>query len=236
MISIVDHDKSISPRSSPQKTPAKSPAKRDKAALEHRRKFDDEKHEFATNFLAEVDRIVCAGMVAALSENTGGIKILWSKKLSSTAGRATWRRETIGSDTSGGLVSAPGYRHHASIELAEKVIDDESRLMNVLAHEFCHLANFMISGIKDNPHGKEFKKWASKCTRAFKDQGVEVTTKHSYTIAYKYIWSCVEPTCGVEYKRHSKSIDPAKHSCGACKGKVGNAFSSHYSSRSGCRH
>ena len=33
------------------------------------------------------------------------------------------------------------------------------RLINVLAHEYCHLANFMISGIKNNPHGKEFKEW-----------------------------------------------------------------------------
>lgn len=35
----------------------------------------------------------------------------------------------------------------------------QERLLNVVAHEYCHLANFMISGIKDNPHGKEFKEW-----------------------------------------------------------------------------
>ena len=35
----------------------------------------------------------------------------------------------------------------------------QERLLNVIAHEYCHLANFMISGIKDNPHGKEFKEW-----------------------------------------------------------------------------
>ena len=35
----------------------------------------------------------------------------------------------------------------------------QERLLNVVAHEYCHLANFMISGIKDNPHGKEFKAW-----------------------------------------------------------------------------
>ena len=112
------------------------------------------------------------------------------------------------------------HRHHASIELAEKVIDDEHRLINVIAHEYCHLANFMISGIKNNPHGKEFKQWAAKCTRAFKHQGVEVTTKHSYDISYKYIWQCSEASCGLEYKRHSKSIDPSKQACGACKSKL----------------
>lgn len=35
----------------------------------------------------------------------------------------------------------------------------QDRLVNVIAHEYCHLANFMISGIKDSPHGKEFKEW-----------------------------------------------------------------------------
>lgn len=108
------------------------------------------------------------------------------------------------------------YKHHASIELAEKVIDDEHRLLNVIAHEFCHLANFMVSGITNNPHGKEFKAWAAQCSRAFGDRGIEVTTKHSYEIDFKYVWQC--EGCGMEYKRHSKSINPERHRCGGCKG------------------
>jgi len=59
---------------------------------------------------------------------------------------------------------------------------------------------------------------AKKCSAAFGDRGVEVTTKHSYAIDYKYIWECI--SCGHEFKRHSKSIDPAKHTCGACKSKL----------------
>ena len=153
--------------------------------------------------------------MAELAASTGGVKIVWSKKLNSTAGRACWKRVT------GPAVSASGEKtitHHASIELAEKVIDDEERLINVLAHEFCHLANFMIGGIKDRPHGKEFKEWARKVSRAFEDRNVVVTTKHSYDIDYKYVWECVE--CGTEYKRHSKSINPTKHCCSDCKGKL----------------
>jgi hypothetical protein len=102
--------------------------------------------------------------------------------------------------------------------LAEKVIDDEDRLLNVIAHEFCHLANFMISNIKTNPHGKEFKAWAAKCSRVFEHTGIEVTTKHSYEIDYKYVWACTN--CGLEFKRHSKSIDPSRHQCGSCKCKL----------------
>ena len=59
---------------------------------------------------------------------------------------------------------------------------------------------------------------ARKCSEAFAHRGIEVTTKHSYIIDYKYIWECT--TCAVEFKRHSKSIDPARHTCGACKSKL----------------
>lgn len=155
-----------------------------------------------------------------MAESTGGIRIIWSKKLSSTAGRANWRREAVRSKSGDGTVCTTTHRHHASIELAEKVIDDEDRLINVIAHEYCHLANFMISGVKDNPHGKGFKDWARKCTKAFSHRNVNVTTKHAYEIAYKYMWACTSPTCGLEYKRHSKSIDPARHSCGSCKNRL----------------
>ena len=65
-----------------------------------------------------------------------------------------------------------------------------------------------------------FIRRARKCTKAFFHRNIEVTTKHSYTVTYKYIWACSNEGCGIEYKRHSKSIDPAKHSCGSCKGKL----------------
>ena len=79
----------------------------------------------ATSFLAEVDQTITGGQVSALAELTGGIKLIWSKKLTSTAGRANWRREAVRSKSADGTVSTTSHRHHASIELAEKVIDDE---------------------------------------------------------------------------------------------------------------
>jgi len=160
-----------------------------------------------------------------MAESAGGIKIMWSRKLNSTAGRANWKRETLRSkpvDGSTSSATTTTHRHHASIELAEKVIDDADRLRNVLAHEYCHLANFMISNVKNNPHGKEFKAWAAKTTALFADQGIRVTTTHSYAIQYKYIWACttIDGGCGMEFKRHSKSIDPRRHSCGVCRSKL----------------
>ncbi|KAK2738562.1 hypothetical protein FQN57_006985 [Myotisia sp. PD_48] len=111
------------------------------------------------------------------------------------------------------------FHHHATIELAEKIIDSEDRLLNTLAHEYCHLANFMISKVHDKPHGASFKAWAKKCKDALDLHPlyagkVEINTKHSYLINYKYMWSCIK--CDQKYGRHSKSIDPTKSRCGKC--------------------
>ncbi|KAF4974080.1 hypothetical protein FZEAL_8981 [Fusarium zealandicum] len=198
------------------KSPSKTSPKKD-PKKETKKSFSARKHALAESFLAELDREITQGKVAELAESTGGVKLVWTKTLNTTAGRASWRRETTRTTrkTDGEELSVT-YKHHASIELAEKVIDDEHRLLNVLAHEFCHLANFMVSGITTNPHGREFKAWAAKCSRAFGDRGIEVTTKHSYEIDFKYVWAC--EACGTEFKRHSKSIDPQRHRCGSCKG------------------
>ena len=198
-------------------SPKKSPVKQDRIAKDAKKAFSERKHVLAESFLVELDEVLTQGQISKLSASTGGVKIIWSKKLNTTAGRANWKRETMKTTNTEGT-SGVTHRHHASIELAEKVIDDEHRLLNVIAHEFCHLANFMISNIKTNPHGKEFKEWAARCSHHFGDRGIEVTTKHSYDIDYKYIWEC--ESCGLEFKRHSKSIDPKKHQCGSCKNKL----------------
>ncbi|CAK1359120.1 unnamed protein product [Cercospora beticola] len=218
----------------PIASPAKlaSPTKRSKAELQARKDWETRKISIAESFLQELDQTITQGRIAALSASTGGVQIIWSKTLNSTAGRANWRRETTKShpsstnkDPTKPTSTTTTHKHFATIELASKVLtyspQAETQLLNVLAHEFCHLANFMISGIKDQPHGASFKSWGRKCSQAFKDRGIEVTTKHSYEIEYKYVWKCVEEDeCGMEFKRHSKSIDPKRHRCGGCKGNL----------------
>ncbi|KAL7958407.1 SprT-like family domain-containing protein [Trichoderma compactum] len=202
-------------KSSARSTVPKSPSKR-----QTKKSFDAIKSQLAIDFLQQLDTQITHGKVGELTQSTGGVKIVWSNTLKTTAGRANWKRETVISKHTGGSAKADveQYRHSSSIELSEKVIDDELRLLNVIAHEFCHLANFMINGITDNPHGKAFKVWAAKCTQLFGSQGIKVTTKHSYEIDFKYVWTCT--VCGCEYKRHSKSIDPKRHRCGACKASI----------------
>lgn len=210
-----DASKMPSKRESPKKKYAPKAA----SAREAKKAFEQSKHETAAKFLEELDSVITQGKLAELAASTGGIQINWTNKLNTTAGRANWKRETVRTTPPGGVGEVTvKHRHRASIELAEKVIDDEHRLLNVIAHEFCHLANFMVSGITANPHGREFKAWAAKCSRAFGDRGIEVTTRHSYDIDFKYVWACAG--CAAEYKRHSKSINPERHRCGACRGEL----------------
>jgi predicted SprT family Zn-dependent metalloprotease len=223
----VDDDEETSRPASPteqkaQKSPSKTALKkaeiaRKKEIMAQKKAFDDKKASLGEDFLRALDDAVCDGQVQKMTECTGGIKTIWSKTLQTTAGRANWKQEKI---------TKPGqptrFVHHASIELAERIIDSEDRLLNTLAHEYCHLANFIISKVKTNPHGASFKEWGRKCTEAvrrhpiYKHYPVAVSTKHSYKIDYKYVWLCVD--CGKDYGRHSKSIDPSKSKCGVCKG------------------
>ncbi|PHH58544.1 hypothetical protein CDD81_5430 [Ophiocordyceps australis] len=178
--------------------------------------FDKSKDTFAKDFLSELDAKITKGEIARMTQLTGGVKVIWTKSLNTTAGRANWRQETGQSRLVDGAAKLE-QRHHASIELAEKVINDESKLLNVVAHEFCHLANFMISGVNNRPHGSEFQAWAAKCSRAFgKSHGIHVTTRHTYEIDFRFVWRCT--SCDYEYKRHSRSINPGRHGCGNCKG------------------
>ncbi|EQL00442.1 HMG box-containing protein [Ophiocordyceps sinensis CO18] len=189
-----------------------SPAK-DSPTKVIKKSFDARKRLLAEQFLHELDDIITDGKISELVKSTGGVELVWTKTLNTTAGRANWRRETTRTKSASGTPISVTHKHHASIELAEKIIDTEDKLLNVLAHEFCHLANFMVSGITNNPHGKEFKAWAAKCSRAFGDsRGIQVTTKHTYDIDFKYMWACT--ACGAEYKRHSKSVDPQRHRWG----------------------
>jgi predicted SprT family Zn-dependent metalloprotease len=200
----------------------KAEAEKNRAAKARRLSFNNKKAEFAQTFFNVLDQAASGGEVSRLAEPTGGVKITWSKTLNTTAGRAHWRGERVVSHGPNGETRGfSKIRHHATIELAEKIIDDEYRLINTLAHEYCHLANYMVSNVHDNPHGASFKNWGQKCAEVMKDHPVyggqiHVTTKHTYQIDYKYVWNCM--SCGQEYCRHSKSIDTERSRCGACRG------------------
>lgn len=194
----------------------KAEAEQRRASRARKKSFDSKKVAIAEEFFKVLDDAVSGGKVQQLAATTGGVRIVWLATLKSTAGRARWSRS---------LPASPGDPpgHNAVIELAEHVIDDEDRLINTLTHEYCHLANYMISGnTHERAHGRGFKKWGHDCVEALRDHPVyggrinNVTTKHSYKINYKYVWCCVD--CGHLYQRHSRSINPATVACGKCRG------------------
>jgi len=45
------------------------------------------------------------------------------------------------------------------IELGVKVLTNEERLQNTIAHEACHAATYVVSGDFKNQHGSTWKSW-----------------------------------------------------------------------------
>jgi predicted SprT family Zn-dependent metalloprotease len=213
---LVSQDRSSSDLLS---SPAKDKATQARIDRQAKKAFEARKDKTVQDFLLELDEKLTGGRVAKMVESTGGVKVVWSNRLTSSAGLTQFKQEKT-KDTvrlpDGSM--APVYKYHAKIELSEKVVINEDQLLNTLAHEFCHVCTMMIDKVTNNPHGAVFKKWGAECTKRFKDRGVKVTSCHSYDIQYKYIWECT--ICGVIYQRHSKSISVERQRCGSCKGTL----------------
>lgn len=236
--------------------------------------FDAVKEDLARDFLLELDDVITNGKLAQLTEATGGLRVVWSNTLLTTAGRAHWKCKTTttmsklpsasasasssssssASSSSATATTGPtiitktttATQHHASIELAIKVLSNEADLLNTVAHEFCHLAVFLLHGKPKLAHGAEFKTYGQRVmsaatgtegggggkkgksssapqpqplrTPAARGVEINVTTRHSYEIEYRFVWRCAD--CGAEVCRHSRSVDPARQRCGRCKGGI----------------
>jgi len=104
-------------------------------------------------------------------------------------------------------------------------VDAGGRLAATLLHEMCHVAAWLLDGVARPPHGPVFKAHAARASAAL--PGIPpVTTCHAYRIHAPHAWACVGRVgdsaggCGREYRRHSASIDPARHACGVCRGRL----------------
>lgn len=126
--SISDDDDDFKSYSSfPTQALPLSPSKKNQPEIQRRKMFNAKKHELATSFLHQLDQTITNNQINALALSAGGVKIVWSNKLQSTAGRAHWKEEPIFSESLDGARVRTGCRHHAKIELAEKVIDNEGQ-------------------------------------------------------------------------------------------------------------
>ncbi|TNY19131.1 SprT-like family-domain-containing protein [Rhodotorula diobovata] len=171
------------------------------------------------SLIRELDRSVfrCTWNGLRRTSETGGkglpdgIEVAWNKRLRNTAGRASWKSTRTSLPGSAGSPPVRTQKHHALVELSTHVTDTADKLKHTLAHELCHLAAWALSGEMKPPHGVAFKLWANRVMVMRPD--IEVTTTHSYEIAYRYRWQCVSATCGKIFGRHSNSVNPATHGC-----------------------
>ncbi|KAJ5823413.1 hypothetical protein N7447_005753 [Penicillium robsamsonii] len=186
--------------------------------------FNQKKIAFAEGFLRHLDNTFNS-QISSMTKATGGIKIIWTKNFRNTAGRATVRTERLLEGEASVEVPAKR-RYHATIELSEKVLDSEDKILCTMTHEYCHLLDIMVTENRAKgtaQHGASFKQWGDRCVRALEGHPiyggrVEVTTKHSYEINHKYIWACKAQGCDFRVGRHSKSVDPKRQFCGRCRG------------------
>lgn len=146
------------------------------------------------------------------------IRIEWSRRLTSSAGM---------------FVSRTGPRH-----LLARVPDDHSRqrciklsavllqgnsphqdheTLTTLAHEMIHQWQYDILKRRPN-HGLDFRRMMTRMNA----EGLGITIYHSLgkevAALAKFAWCCQH--CGSIYRRQRRSIQPRRHSCGACRGPL----------------
>lgn len=121
---------------------------------------------------------------------------------------ATRNNETLGTPR----------RRVAYIELSHKVCDTPFKLATTLLHEMCHVASWIVDGVSKPPHGRTFWKWGQRASSKYPLRAV--TRCHSYDIDNKYHYTCSNISCGIVYKRQSRSIDVKSQVCGVCKSKL----------------
>ena len=155
----------------------------------------------------ELNAAVFGGQLPASLADT----LVWNAKLKTTAGVTYTSRQA-------GLHPGDAPQMLARIELSTHVIDSPPKLRQTLCHELCHAAAWLLDGSSKPPHGPAFWKWARKAMDAL--PGLDVTTCHSYDIAFKFNYACTTAWCAQQYGRHSDSINTGKQACGVCGGAL----------------
>ena len=133
----------------------------------------------------------------------------WSKRLTRAAGLFWWKQKPQQPVEYGIRLSLP--------LLGERPLSD---LKATLAHEMIHAWVSLHLEDLNHGHGVFFKTKMAQLNRQTDE--FEVTQYHPFVDEVrqqaKYRWDCVE--CGAVYRRQRNSIDPRKHRCGRCRGKL----------------
>ncbi|XP_056394966.1 germ cell nuclear acidic protein-like [Hyla sarda] len=130
------------------------------------------------------------------------IKITWNKRLTSTGGQCFY---CISDD-----------ERYSRIELSDKVCDSADRVRDILAHEMCHAATWIIDGSKTDGHGDLWQAHADRVTQIHPELP-KVTICHDYAINYTFTYRC--DACNKTVGRF-REIPPDKAICRMCQSRL----------------
>ena len=144
------------------------------------------------------------------------IRIVWSRRLTSSAGMFVCRTGPRHANAG----ATDDHSRRRCIKLSAVLLqgnqphqDHETQM--TLAHEMIHQWQYDILKRRPN-HGVDFRRMMARMN----EQGLGITIYHSLgtqvTALAKYAWRCQQ--CGSIYRRQRRTIQPRRHSCGACRG------------------
>ncbi len=143
---------------------------RDPAALNYIKKFNNKK--IKNELLIETFNKL--NEEAFENKLPKDMKVVWCSRLTSTGGFCKNNLKSI----------VPTSEIHVST----KVCENAERMRDVLAHEMCHAASFIINGVLDG-HGQIWKGWATRVNLTY-PKIPKITVFHSYEVKKKYIFKC----------------------------------------------
>jgi len=150
------------------------------------------------------------------------IVIVWSRRLTSSVGmfvsRGGPRPRQFDASTPNRAKREIRLSEPLMRCLAERTPYAEQERLNTLAHEMIHQWQFDILKRKPN-HGPDFLR---KMTEMNRSGLVAITIYHSLhrevQALAQFAWRCAD--CGRIYRRQRKTIQPRRHLCGSCRGRL----------------
>lgn len=150
------------------------------------------------------------------------IAIVWSRRLTSSIGmfvsRGGPRPRLLDESNPNRTKREIRLSEPLMLSLAERSPYARQELLNTLAHEMIHQWQFDILKRKPN-HGPDFLR---KMTEMNRSGLVAITIYHSLhqevQALAQFAWRCTD--CGRIYRRQRKTIQPRRHLCGTCRGRL----------------
>lgn len=143
------------------------------------------------------------------------IDIIWSRRLTASTGMFVSNVGPRARTVPGNALSAGRRLIRLSVPLLQG--QSEQEIIRTLAHEMIHQWQFDVLKRRPN-HGPDFHRMKEILNR----EGFGITVRHGLKDAVRcltrYTWRCVK--CGADYHRQRRSIRPALHRCGACRGPL----------------